>query len=167
MSHKLLYKGTILCLVITFCFLILYIGTTRKVSKLSLSEVKVINSQKAQAYVDNITQDNHVYIVYGAAKNSCIKYSFNNWVNGPGEDSYKNYSLVLVDENKDVIYKFKTYNKSFAASNEKVNALSSNGDGFVAYVPKKYSDKDFRFGVLFTNRENNNYLVYLDQEVHI
>ena len=80
--------------------------------------------------------------VYGAAKNSCIKYSFNNWVNGPGEDLYKNYSLVLVDENKDVIYKFKTYNKSFAASNEKVNALSSNGDGFVAYVPKKYSDKD-------------------------
>ena len=104
MSHKLLYKGTILCLVITFCFLILYIGTTRKVSKLSLSEVKVINSQKAQAYIDNITQDNHVYIVYGAAKNSCIKYSFNNWVNGPGKDLYKKAPLLQMGGNYSLIY---------------------------------------------------------------
>ena len=75
MSHKLLYKGTVVCLVITFCFMTLYICTTRKVSKLSLSEVEVIKSKKAQAYIDNITQDNGVYIVYGAAKNSRIKYS--------------------------------------------------------------------------------------------
>lgn len=167
MSHKLLYKGTILCLVITFCFMTLYIGTTRKVSKLSLSEVEVIKSQKTQAYIDNITQDNGAYIVYGAAKNSRIKYSFNNWVNGPGENLYKNYSLVLIDENNNVIYKFKTYNKSFVSSNEKVNALTSNGDGFVAYVPKKYADNDFRTGVLFTDRENHHYLVYLNKEIHI
>ena len=167
MSHKLLYKGTVVCLVITFCFMTLYIGATRKASKLSLSEVEVIKSKKAQAYIDNITRDNGVYIVYGAAKNDRIKYSFNNWVNGPGENLYKNYSLVLIDENNNVIYKFKTYNKSFVASNEKVNALSSNGDGFVAYVPKKYAANDFRLCVLFTDRENHHYLVYLNKEIHI
>lgn len=167
MSHKLLYKGTVLCLVITFCFMALYMVTTRKVSKLSLSEVEIIKSKKTQAYIDNITQDNGVYIVYGAAKNSYIKYSFNNWVNGPGENLYKKYSLVLIDEDNNTVYKCKTYNKSFVASNEKVNALSSNGDGFVAYIPNKYSNKDFRLGVLFTDRENHNYLVYLNQEIHI
>lgn len=167
MSHKLLYKGTVVCLVITFCFMTLYIGTTRKVSKLSLSEVEVIKSKKTQAYIDNITQDNGVYIVYGAAKNSRIKYSFNNCVNGAGENLYKNYSLVLIDENNNVIYKFKTYNKSFVSSYEKVNALSSSGDGFVAYVPKKYAANDFRLGVLFTDRDNHHYLVYLNKEIHI
>ena len=73
----------------------------------------------------------------------------------------------MIDKNIDTIYKFKTYNKSFVATNEKVNALSSNGDGFVAYIPNKYSNKDFRLGVLFTDRENHNYLVYLNQEIHI
>ena len=167
MSHKLLYKGTVVCLVITFCFMALYMVTTRKVSKLSLSAVEIIKSKKTQAYIDNITQDNGVYVVYGAAKNSYIKYSFNNWVNGPGENLYKNYSLVMIDKNIDTIYKFKTYNKSFVATNEKVNALSSSGDGFVAYVPKKYAANDFRLGVLFTDRENHHYLVYLNKEIHI
>ena len=55
MSHKLLYKGTVVCLVITFCFMALYMVTTRKVSKLSLSEVEIIKSKKTQAYIDNIT----------------------------------------------------------------------------------------------------------------
>ena len=51
----------------------------------------------------------------------------------------------MIDKNIDTIYKFKTYNKSFVATNEKVNALSSNGDGFVAYIPNKYSNKDLSF----------------------
>lgn len=51
----------------------LYMVTTRKMSKFSLSEVEIIKSKKAQAYIDNITHDNGVYIVYGAAKDSRIK----------------------------------------------------------------------------------------------
>lgn len=75
--------------------------------------------------------------------------------------------MVLIDEDNNTVYKCKTYNKSFVATNEEVNALSSNGDGFVAYIPSKYSNKDFRLGVLFTDRESHNYLVYLNQEIHI
>lgn len=108
-----------------------------------------------------------MYEIYGVAKNENLKYKYNNWVTGPGENFYKDYSLVLVDSNRDTAYKFKTYIKAYSSSNGDVNKLSSEGNGFVSYIPKKYKKQNLKIAVLFKDRKNQMYLVYPEKEIQL
>ena len=86
-------------------------------------------------------------------------------MNGDGENLYKDYSIVLVNQKDKVIYKLKTYFKSYVSSNSVINEYSSIGEGVIAYAPFKYAGNNNKIAILFEDREHNLYLYYTKDEV--
>lgn len=165
MKRKILLLGIAICMIFTFCFMGLYVYSTRKVSSIDLKNVEIIDDDNVIFMIDSINKEKKTYSIYAVARNENIKYKYSNWVNGDGENLYKDYSVVLVDKKENEIYKFKTYVKSYASENEKINEYSSSGDGLIAYVPLKYGGKDYKIAVLFEDRNHKMYLYYPEDEV--
>ncbi len=163
-KNVLLY-GIISCLVITLLFTGLYVYTTHSVQSMDLKNVETIKDENIVFMIDSINDEKKIYSIYGVARNENLKYTYSNWVNGEGENVYKNFSIVLVDEKENVLYKLKTYVRVYGSSNEEIHKYSSNGDGFVAYAPLKFVNKKYRIAVVFENRENHMYIFYPKEEV--
>lgn len=165
MKKKIMLFGTVLCMIFTMVFMGLYIYSTHKVSSIDLNNVQVVNGDNIVFMIDNVNKEKKIYSIYGVARNENIKYKYSNWVNGDGENLYKNYSIVLVNKKDKNIYKLKTYIKSYVSSNSTINEYSSIGEGLVAYVPFKYAGNNYKIAILFEDREQNMYLYYPEDEV--
>lgn len=97
------------------------------------------------------------------ARNENLTYAYHNWTLGDGEGEYKKIKIVIIID--DEVIGLKTYPKNLDIDeNERLLGYETT-DGITAYVKKDiFYGKDARIAVVFSDREDNNYLTYQNKE---
>lgn len=167
LNQNKLWIGSIVCVIFTLIFMVLFLMTSRAASTIDISALPVLESTDHQRfYINDVSTDSHgtMYIT-GAAQNDSLTYNYVNWVLGPGQQVYKNVSLLLVDQTAQTAYKLKTYPYQYASENAVINEMTANGNGFIAYGDKKISKAtDLTIAVMFEDPDKNCYILYPEED---
>lgn len=170
MKKKVFKIGFFVCLFIVAIFMIVYCLVERHISKTTMNNVTLIEtSENVKFYVESVSYDEKgVACIKAAAENNDILYDYFNWTGGPGTQPYKNWTIVLTD-GKDIIYKLKSFTRSYTSEDDTINQLSSTGNGIVAYVQNNElaQNKNLKIAILFKDRSDNSYLLYPEEDTYL
>lgn len=162
--QKLKVQGLaiVTCILITIMFVFVFHRTAVRTGELDMSEIQIIKqAPQVEFYVNNIEKKGDRVCITAGARNDNIIYEYVNQVLGAGTGVYRKVSVILVDEEKNIGYKLRTYPYRFNAEDESKISLCNN-NGVIAYGTHIDNEKDLKVGVLFEDREGKKYALYED-----
>lgn len=169
MDKKYYILGTLACIILTVIMAVTYIICARHTYVIDIKNIPILSSSdNAYLYIDRIDIKDNVKVIFAAAKDGNIVYSYDNWVLGEGNDVYKNRSLLLVDPKSETARVLPSYPYLFTPETDLSNHQCYEYSGIKAYIDNSYSgsDRDLLIAVLFKDRDGNKYICYQKGSIH-
>lgn len=155
MEKKKTLIGIGVCGIVTVLFLMMFILFNCRTSKIDISEIQVLKeSEQNSVKIEQVEFLNHgVFRVNVIAEPEGIAYDYHNWVLGDGTGLYKNYTVLLVEQNHQNAYKLKTY---------------CQDSGMIGLGKTSLLEKNnLEIAVMFQTREGEYYILYPKESYYV